>query len=180
MPATAHTVRYPNYTFVLTNAKEVDSQAHRLQDIPGRASRFEQILLLFDLISSASVAQHSLVLDVERAIPLIRITYHKATACAPRVEGADFHSTPTAKPNAHLGVVLKVARNKSDGHIYLTLDDANRTITEEEKAERQKRGRSNRGFTSVRLEGICTFEYVDPRVQRRVLERLRARLGPQG
>lgn len=84
-------------------------------------------------------------------LPRIVVTYNKVTKAKARIENRDYRGTPGVAMDTHMGVVVKVARNKK-GEVYFTILDENRTGT-------------SAGFTAVRLEGIRSFSFADAGVQ---------------
>jgi hypothetical protein len=91
-------------------------------------------------------------LDQPNTLPRVVITYSKVTQTKPRIAGEHFAGIPGVAVDTHMGQIVKVARNRQ-GRLYFTLLDENRA------SERA-------GFTAIRLEGIRTFVFTNPTIQR--------------
>ena len=96
-------------------------------------------------------------------LPRVVLTYSKVTKAKSRLPGQDFAGVPGVASDTHMGQVVKVDRNKQ-GKVYFTVRDENRAG---EKT----------GFTAVRLEGIRTFAFANPTVQRQFLTAANVALG---
>jgi hypothetical protein len=156
-----------------TTINEIHHMARRLES-HSRATRDEQVIMLASFVNMAGQVLYGLFPVMQ--LPLVKITYHKVTKAAPRKGGEDYLPSPGLSSNAHIGRIIKVARNKQDGHIYMTFDDGGRELTPDNRARRQAMGRSEIAFTAVRIEGIVTFEFVDPMIQRQAVASLRKRV----
>jgi hypothetical protein len=99
-------------------------------------------------------------LDQPNTLPRVVLTYSKVTKAKARVEGQDYAGVPGVAFDTHLGQVVKVARNKQ-GRLYFTVRDENRAGDKV-------------GFTAVRLEGVRTFAFANPKVQKQFLEAAQA------
>jgi len=97
-------------------------------------------------------------------LPEVRLTYTKVTKAKARMGGVDYREIPGASFDSHLGRPVKVARNKA-GAVYFTLVDANRDEG------------SRAGFTAVKLEGIRSFMFADPSIQRAFEDKARQAVG---
>jgi hypothetical protein len=54
----------------------------------------------------------------------VAIIYRKVTKAAPRIAGTDYQAIPFAPNDAHLGVMVKAARNKAGEPYFLVSDQA--------------------------------------------------------
>jgi len=113
------------------------------------------------LATYLNVAQSSLEAGMPpEALPPVIITYRKVTKAKARIEGVDYAALPGVFYDTHIGRAVIVRRNQR-GEPFFTLKDANRD-----------RG-DQAGFTAIKLEGILSFAFAEPAVQRAFLARAR-------
>ena len=152
--------------YITTTFDEVALLASRIKAIP-QMGRMEQLVFLTSTINIAAPVLASPIPASQLGLPLVKVTYRKVTNCKSRSPGKDYKRAAGLQAATHIGRIIKVARNKQDGHIVLTIDDINRAPRNGEGEEKEV------GFTAVRLEGLRSFTFADPLVRRGALKRLK-------
>ena len=99
-------------------------------------------------------------LDQPNTLPRVVITYSKIGQTKARIDGQDYAGIPGVAFDTHMGQVVRVKRNK-EGRLYFTVRDENRAG-------------EGIGWTAIRLEGIRTFAFANPKVQAQFLQTARA------
>jgi hypothetical protein len=137
----------------MIDLNEIERRTAGLEDVPGVATAAQQRTMLAGVLGIVGVAQGT---GLPVTVAPVSVTYRKVTKAPPRLPGRDFAARPAAVAVAHEGPVVFVGRNRA-GVPYFRLVDANR-----DRGDRE-------GFTCVRLEGLRTFLFADPRVTRRAV-----------
>lgn len=94
------------------------------------------------------------------SMPEVEVTYTKVTSAKARIGGQDYREKPGTAMDCHRGQPVTVRRNKA-GSPYFTLLDANRDLGDA------------RGFTALKLEGLRSFGFADPKIQQAFEEKAR-------